>query len=255
MRSSIRRKFTMIVMTLCFALMFVVTGYGSEGETKIFYGEPTPVGNGVARAYVTLDNTGKPTTVGLVISATALSGLSPDPMPVEYRLSLPKEAAATPFNHIGLDWNAKGHEPAGIYDKPHFDVHFYMISYEDRLKIAPNDQKFDNLPSAEYLPEGYQRGPGGVPQMGVHWIDVSSSELHGQPFTITFIYGTYDGAVTFLEPMITVAFLETKPNFIADIKQPRAYPKPGFYYPLKYSVRYDATTQEYRIGLDDLVLR
>ena len=96
-----------------------------------FYGESVVVGNGTAQTWVVLDDGGRPTSVGLTISETALSGLPTDPMPVEYRLSRPKEASATPFDHVTLDWNAVGHEPDGIYNSAQweyfecslFDVH------------------------------------------------------------------------------------------------------------------------------------
>jgi hypothetical protein len=60
----------------------------------------------------------------------ALKGL-PEGKTMEFTLALPKEAAPTAYNHIGIDWNPQGHEPQGIYDKPHFDFHFYMITPED----------------------------------------------------------------------------------------------------------------------------
>ncbi len=49
---------------------------------------------------------------------------------------------------------------------------------------------------------------GGVPQMGAHWVDVTSPELNGSTFAQTFIYGSYDGQVNFYEPMITLDFLK-----------------------------------------------
>jgi hypothetical protein len=252
-----RRMTHKISMMMIVRLAFTLVVIGSLSPTldaATFYGESTAVGNGTARTWVVLDDEGKPTSVGVTMSETALSGLSSDPMPVEYRLALPKEASATPFDNVTLDWNAMGHEPPGVYDAPHFDVHFYMINYEERLKIT-DEKKFEIAPPAEYLPADYQKAPGGVPQMGAHWVDVTSPEFQGKPFTITFIYGSYDGTVHFWEPMVSLAFLQTKPDFNAEIKQPQAYPQRGYYYPLKYSVRYDTASQEYRIALDELTLR
>lgn len=46
-----------------------------------------------------------------------------------------------------------------------------------------------------------------VPKMGLHWIDTNSPELspRNQPFTATFIIGSWDGKVIFDEPMVTRA--------------------------------------------------
>jgi hypothetical protein len=60
--------------------------------------------------------------------------------------------------------------------------------------------------------------------------------------------------VNFVEPMVTKAFLETKPNITIPLKQPAAFPKRG-YYPTSYSMKYDATRQEYTVSLDGLTLR
>jgi hypothetical protein len=90
--------------------------------------------------------------------------------------------------------------------------------------------------------------------MGVHWIDPTSHEFHGNDFTASLLVGSYDGEVNFIEPMITRAFLETRPDFTAEIKQPAAYAKTG-YYPMSYSVRFDPEKHEYVVSLDGLTFR
>jgi hypothetical protein len=73
------------------------------------------------------------------------------------------------------------------------------------------------LRPTEYVPAGYMYAPGAeVPKMGAHWVDLSSHEFRGHAFTATYIYGSYDGRLIFEEPMVTKAFLETKP----DLSQP-----------------------------------
>ena len=43
--------------------------------------------------------------------------------------------------------------------------------------------------------------PGGVPQMGKHWINPASPEIGGgQTFTHTMLYGSYGAQFTFVEP-------------------------------------------------------
>ncbi len=46
--------------------------------------------------------------------------------------------------------------------------------------------------------------------MGVHWIDTTSSEFHGIAFTHTYDYGFYHGSMVFIEAMCSKTFLEQK---------------------------------------------
>ena len=91
--------------------------------------------------------------------------------------------------------------------------------------------------------------------MGTHWTDLSAPEFNGQAFTKTFIYGSWNGAFTFYEPMFTKAFLESKPA-VADValKLPSRYATPGLY-PTAYKVGYDAKSKEWVIALSMLVRR
>lgn len=84
----------------------------------------------------------------------------------------------------------------------------------------------------------------------VHWIDPSSPEFNQKPFSITFIYGSYNGQMTFIEPMMTMAFLETKPEISAPIKLPAAYQKRG-YHPTANSVKYDTVRKNTRYHWSD----
>jgi len=55
--------------------------------------------------------------------------------------------------------------------------------------------------------------------------------------------------------MISKAFLETKPDFSSDIKQPTVYSKTGVAYPTRYSIKYDAANKEYLVALEDFINR
>ena len=225
-----------------------------------YLGQFTILGNGTVRSWVKFEK-GKPSSLGLTFSETALSGLKeekelPKAMPMmEYKLALPKEAKVTGFDHISLDWNPIGHPPKDIYTLPHFDVHFYLMSPEARGKIIATGAdiaRCEKKPESRYIPAGYIIPPEtAVPQMGAHAIDAAAAELAGQKFTTTFLYGYYNGQMNFIEPMISVDFLKTRPNYTTAIKVPQAYAKSGFY-PTRYSVSYDATRQEYSVSLDSL---
>jgi hypothetical protein len=95
-----------------------------------------------------------------------------------------------------------------------------------------------------------------VPDMGNHLIDSKSPELvtQGTLFTHTFIFGAYDGHVSFYEPMITRAYLESRPDLCVPIKQPQAWQIEG-YYPTTYCIRYLADDERYTVSLEEFVRR
>lgn len=68
---------------------------------------------------------------------------------------------------MGGHWNPHGHPPANIYDRPHFDFHYYTIGEQERHMIAPGDVKLSVHTGTEYLPEGYIPTDT-VPMMGLH---------------------------------------------------------------------------------------
>lgn len=235
------------------ALLFTFTACEKDDKPQTegyFYGKAANVGNGTARAYVELDANGNPLQIGIAFNEAALENLPATDQPMT--LELPAEALSkTPFKHVTFDYNPHGHEPMGIYTVPHFDCHFYKITEADKLKIGTNDaEKLANNPDSTMIPAPYfPVGP--VPQMGVHWVDPTSPEFNGQPFTSTFIYGAYDGNVIFYEPMVAVDFIKTKPHKHYTVRQPQKF-VPAGYYPLEYCVRWNAETKQYEIALEDL---
>jgi len=221
-----------------------------EMENK-FYSSSLPVGDGVVRAWVSQNKDGEPVAAGVNFSEKALENLPTTP--AQYVLLLPKNKGKNFYTHVLIDWNPQGHEPAHVYDLPHFDVHFYIIPNDQRLAIGPNDlTQFANAPASQYIPDHYLQIPGGVPQMGAHWADLLSPEFNGGVFTKTFILGTYDGNVIFFEPMITRDYLLSHPNDLVTLRQPQAYQRDG-YYATQYKVSYSHSPKEYTVALLNLV--
>ena len=221
---------------------------------SVLTGNAVAVGDGQAWTEVTLDPDGSPTGLYVVMTPAALDNLPDDHLPAhEFTLPLPTGADVAPYDHATLDWNAHGHAPPGVYDVPHFDVHFYFMSEAERDLIGPNDTTEFNRPlPAAQLPDMYLETPGGVPRMGAHVIDLQSPEVNGSgPFTHTYIYGKYDGQLTFIEPMVAESFLRSQPDVVVAIRQPQSYGRGG-YFPSHYVIRYDAATDRYRIGLTNL---
>jgi len=226
------------------------------------FGPGVAVGNGMAFTWAKIapGPKFKIESMGVTLTESALEGLPKDldpKMPMKmYILELPPQIQGQPFDHVELDWNPVGHEPEQIYGRPHFDIHFYTIDEAAKEKILARggDLKKCNLkPSPEFIPSGYILPPGTVvPRMGAHWIDPKTPELNGQPFSSTFLYGSYNGKTAFFEPMITHEFLASKPDFHQPIPMPKAFDKTGFY-PCEYGVKYNEARKEITISLDNLI--
>ena len=254
---------TLIVSAL--SLLGADESAAAHREGRSLYGPAAPLGHGTVRAYIEMEGN-VPVEVGVALSRAALHGLPGphDPGGVEIEphhfsfervLELPAENP-TPYRHVTVNWNPGGHEPPGIYDTAHFDFHFNMITDAERRAISREDPEFDakavRFPTEDRMPAGYVAIPGAVPMMGAHWVDPTSPELNGEPFTRTFIFGTWDGKLVFAEPMIARAFLESRPDFEAELPLPREVAEAG-YYPSRYAVRWNEAAQEYRVSLEGLV--
>jgi hypothetical protein len=202
-----------------------------------------------------------PVEVGVALSESALQGLpdladKPDTEAfLVIDLPLPAENP-TPFRVVSVDWAPRGHPPV-MYGLPHFDFHFYLIDGEVRDAILPGDPpdlvafegRGSRAPAEGLLPVHYvYPGEATVPRMGGHWIDPASHEFHGETFDRTFIYGTWDGEVIFWEPMVTKAYVESRPDATIEIATPARAALPGWY-PTAYRVGFDAEAKEYRIAL------
>lgn len=218
---------------------------------NVFYGPTVPIGHGVARAWVAENPGGDPVAVGINLSEKALEGLPSTPQ--AFVLYFPNRGATDFYTHVLLDWNPYGHEPPGVYDTPHFDFHFYTIPVEDRLAIGPDDTLgFAAEPAPQYIPPVYLHTPGGVPQMGAHWVDLLAPEFNGGEFTRTFIWGSFDGHFIFWEPMVTKAFLESHPSEVVPVRQPQSYEREGWY-ASDYLVEYTTRPNQYCVALVNLV--
>lgn len=254
---------------LSLSLVFVVTAaaalacpFCKEQQTGLFIGETKLVGNGTIRSFIDIAENGKPTSFGVVFNDLALDGL---PMPTEAHameaetwLALPEKAKKlTAFDHVGFNWNPNGHLPKEIYGAPHFDIHFYTMSLKERGRIKKSEPEgmvlCQKRPGEGFMPSGYVYAPDSEEDyMGAHWIDPKSPEFNGKPFTTTFLYGSYDGKLAFIEPMMTMAYLKRLPNDTFDIPTPRKVEKSGWY-PTKYSVRFDSIRRENTVSMHGMI--
>lgn len=247
-------------LALAFAAIMTMSVEWAQAEDVTYEGEAVRIGNGQAHTVVRADSSGKPVSIGIVMTEAALNGLpAPDSdghTDFPYLLSMPSKGPQTVVNHVVINWESTGHPPPKVYDVPHFDFHFYLVNQAEQAHVmfkSPNDSGDPSQqPPGELLPVGYIVPPGtAVPEMGVHAVNPGAPEFHGQPFTATFIYGYHDKKLTFLEPMASVSFLKSQPNFSSPIPRPANYSKNGSY-PSGYSVKYDAASKTYEVTLTGL---
>jgi len=258
------------------ALLAGCSGGSSSSSSGTQLGPLVTVAGGTGRTFVQNNFDGSPSAVGVTIDQAALNSFSSAAPALastsgrtvrhgtEHTSDVVDEAALYSFalpenssvvNHVTLDWNPQGHPPLMVYGVPHFDVHFYMVTPAERAQISPVNAD-SPAPAASYVAPDYVSGVEGVPQMGVHYVDPTSEEWVPQPhlFSKTFIYGYYKGNMTFLEPMLSAAYLKSKPDFSSDIKVPAKVKKTG-YYPTKYSIKYNTEANNYSVILSGFVKR
>ncbi len=260
-----RNIFSTLSGALCLTLLMISCKHFDyndlpQNQTNMFYGPQVKMGDGKARSFLKMSK-GMPEELGIEMTEGCLKGLPEDPEDFAnsfFPLPLHKKALElTPFDHIGINWNVHGHEPEHVYDVPHFDFHFYKITLQEQLAIPPYEvapADFDNLPAAEYMPSMYLALPGGVPQMGKHWADLLSPELHGSPFNYTIIYGSYQGKNTFLEPMITLDILKSGAGYHVPFRQPEKFSEHRFY-PTQYNIYMNTGTNKHYVTLSEFVWR
>ena len=269
----------------------VSTGTGtSQVSANQAHGWQMALGNGRATSFAVWRDTGVPGSVGIRISAEALSSLPTQPSDHhhcvdkngdgtiahstecaethEYVIPLPEAASQRddmPFKWVLLNWNLRGHGPPGVYDVPHFDVHFMMAPIADIFAIragpcGPELVNCDDFATAKIpLADGLMHPDfvdvdAVVPAMGNHLIDLTGAEFTGEPFTRSWIYGMYRGRVTFYEEMVSLAYLQSQPDSCRTIKTPPAVEVSG-HYPTQRCVRYDPAANDYVISMEDFEYR
>jgi hypothetical protein len=267
------------------------TGTGTpQVSANQAHGWQMTLGNGRASSFAVWHDTGAPKAVGIRVSAEALASLPTQPSDYhhcvdkngdgviahanecaethEYVVPLPEAASQRddmPFKWVLLNWNLHGHGPPGIYDVPHFDVHFMMAPIADIFAIragpcGPELVNCDDFATAKIpLAEGLMHSDFAdvdavAPAMGNHLIDLTGAEFNGEPFTRSWIYGMYGGRVTFYEEMVSLAYLQSKPDSCQTIKTPPAVEVSG-HYPTQRCVRHDPATNDYVVSMEDFEYR
>src|SRR5690348_11264640 len=119
-----------LIFATATTLLFSCKKNDEKGGT--FNGPNVTIQHGKGWSWIKLDANGNPQQLGLTINDAAINsmplgtGNTGEAHEHETTNILPLHPTAktvTPFDHLEVDWNPNGHEPVGIYDKPHFDFH------------------------------------------------------------------------------------------------------------------------------------
>ena len=284
-------RFFALLYTFIFLTILFLTGVSSASAGEKIYGDRTSLGDGHVHTYIQYNDDGSPSAIGVQFSKSTLSDL-PQGSDANYCwdkngngqieveeheclitheriLFLPEHNQNIPFKWVLLNWNPEGHPPPGVYDLPHFDIHFYTMDHLKRNHIrmgpcAVEMMNCDDLKKAltpvppQFMPEEYiSIGEAvAVPRMGMHLLNPRSPELLKPPenkkFTHTYFYGAYDGHITFFEPMVTLAFFQSEPDVCIATKQPSEFETSG-YYPTEYCMKFNPKTSQYTVSLEGMV--
>jgi hypothetical protein len=290
-KASMARWSVVTALAATFALLLMACGSSARnaGADRAL-GWRTNLGNGEVVSFAEWETSGAPKAIGVMLSGAALAGLpaahsdghhcsdrNGDGVTArpgecfeshEYVVPLPDAVSRrddVPFKWVLLNWNQHGHAPPGVYDVPHFDVHFYMTPIADAFAIhagpcGPEFVNCDDFATAKLpVPAGHMHPDFSdvdavAPAMGNHLIDLGGREFQGERFTRSWIYGVYGGRVTFYEEMVSLPYLLSRPDICMAIKSPPAVAVSG-YYPTQRCVRYDAGADAYVVALEGFVQR
>ncbi len=284
--------YTVNFLSVAFLVLFAFASSNNSSETTSdrMYGGIAEIGNGKIETYAEVDPEGVPQSIGVLFSKGSLENLPTDIsdgnrcadlnsdevidketeclMWHERVIPLPSDVSRRddmPFKWVLLNYNPHGHMPDGVWNVPHFDIHFYMESIEKVFSLmpgpcGPEKMRCDQYETAikpvpaNYIHADYQDVGAAAPAMGNHLVDPTGPEFSGEPFTRSWIYGANDGRVTFWEEMIAVDYMMSKPNKCHDIKTPPAVDKSG-YYPTTVCTVYNPEDESVAVSVEKFVYR
>ena len=126
----------LILFLMVSALMFS-SCKSSKDAIPNYTGAEQVLGNGKIYSWLRVSSDDKPTSIGVTLTKGALENLAHSTFT---EIVVPLAATAvgkTPFDHVFLSFSHSGHEPVGIYNVAHFDMHFVIQPLAERAAIPP----------------------------------------------------------------------------------------------------------------------
>lgn len=282
--------FTISVVASLGLLFLLASALFWESNPRKVEGAMAEIGNGWVETYSEIDEQGLLKAIGITLSKEALNDLPQDMgdghrcadldnngsiemhtecLPWHERiLPLPAEISRNkeiPFKWVLLNWNPHGHMPDGVWNTPHFDVHFYMEPIENIFALMPGPCGPEKMRCDQYalavkpVPSGfihkdYVDVGAAAPAMGNHLVDPSAAEFHGAPFTRSWIYGAFDGRIIFYEEMLSLNYLTSRPNECFPIKATPEVALSG-YYPSTVCSRFNPADSSVSVSLEGFSFR
>ena len=246
--------------------------------------------SGTVSSFAHLDRRGVPLAIGVVFAPGLLEQLPVSPSDEHHcydhdgsgGIDADRECIATherviplppevtrrpdiPFEWVLMNWNPGGHAPVEIYGLPHFDIHYVIEPIENIFAIVsgpcgPEFIRCDQFQRAvrpvpaRFMHPDFVNVDAAAPAMGNHLVDPTSHEFHGELFDRTWMYGAYDGRVTFYEEMVTREYLRGLPDTCFEIKTVPEWEVAG-YYPTRSCFRYDPRADLQAVTMEGFVYR
>lgn len=223
---------------------------GFENRPRVIPGEVQQVGDAAVSSWARLGPHGDVREVGVTVPISLFRnppGHGDGPAGSFVVLPFPEEVKEQTFlNHFEMHWEEHGHPP--IYQKPHFDLHFYGVPVEEVWAVTPPDPV---APAPARIPAGYVY-PGvetTVPEMGTHALNMDDFTTD---FVKSMVLGYYNGELTFVEPMVTQEYLLRGKSFQMNVPVPEELGR-NVLYPTRFQARYDHRAKVYHLLYDQFV--
>ncbi|AFZ67240.1 DUF5602 domain-containing protein [Deinococcus peraridilitoris] len=243
------------IMLTMFLLPVAVAG---GNNTRAVQGETVSFNGAKVTTWAKLGSNGEIIQVGVTLPLAAVER-TPNKMTM-MQANFPAEVQqATFLYNVTVEWNPQGHEPAGRYTNPHFDVHYYTI---DKAAVRAIDCKDLTVMNASKVPKGWLPAvPPGVPAqavcvptMGFHSLPATEFARPGQfqpgLFERVMIVGDYHGSIIFIEPMVTREALLRKQNFTLPVPSLKTIDH-NTLVPTRFNAVYDPQRKVYDFVLSD----
>ena len=225
------------------------SGGGNQPPAQTFTSAvQTPIGNGLARGFVTLEGH-VPQSLGFTVTPGALTNLPAGPAPAQFVVPLPPEASAnTPFSVIAVAYFVATDIPGFGHVPAHFSP-LVLIN----PPAAPDPPAFlleQKVPAANELAQDHVSVNVFVPGLGSSYDDPAQPQRQPNWNSTGQSYFYYNGHMNGYGLGATIPFLQSGAARSDVIKQPILYPKPG-YYAHRHTVSFDAATNLYTVALSD----